>query len=628
MTDSSTSQWEEVDAPYWRIDEHQTARLKLIPRLLLAVRPVIDLARRAAPKTCLLILCMQVVSAAAVATAILLVNSALSVILGGNEANAAIFAAMPTILALVAVYGVKLGADTITAYARAALGPITRRSAEERLFGATLQIPLALYEDPQFYDRLKRARDRGILHLEVSITALIDTMSAGLSVLAAGIALLAIHPVLLPVLLLSLIPGGWGAVAAARVQYEGMTKSITLMRHADMYKDLATQRTAAAEIRANQAGDFVLSQFSRVAAKLQDHLINLARREAKLKGLATFLSGIALILAFVLLGTMMVRGQIDLATAGTAIIAMRTASAALNQLVFAGNELFEKALYISDFQEFLDVSVEQIPKSEGRPAPAAPAEIRLCGVSFSYPGSARGHVLRDITLSIRAGETIAFVGENGSGKTTLAKLLAGLYVPTAGSISWDGLNIQEICPDSLRKRLSIVPQDPLRWPQTARINVKIGSIGTTDDRNERRFDDAVRLSGAREVAHSLPQGWDTLLSREFRGGQDLSSGQWQKLAVARGLYREAPIVIWDEPTAPLDAKAELAAYESLRSIAEGRTTILITHRLTSIRKVDRIYFLSRGRLTEAGSHDELIAKAGDYAELFALQSKLYEVAAL
>jgi ABC-type multidrug transport system fused ATPase/permease subunit len=230
--------------------------------------------------------------------------------------------------------------------------------------------------------------------------------------------------------------------------------------------------------------------------------------------------------------------------------------------------------------------------------------------------------LRDVSLTIDRGQTIALVGENGSGKTTLAKLVAGLYSPTSGRVCWDGRDLRDLPRTSVADRVMMVLQEPIRWPHTARVNVRAGRHDRVDPTGA-ALAGAAAQAGADEVVDRLPHGWHTLLSKQFRGGLDLSGGQWQRLAVARGLYRDAPLLIWDEPTGPLDARAEFAVYESLRTLAEDRTVVLITHRLASVRRADRIYLLHEGRLAEQGTHAELMELGGRYAELYELQARMY-----
>jgi len=615
---------ETLHRPYWRLGssgEEDEAAASLGRRIALAARPVAAVVRRAAPRAAATIVAAQVLGAAATALMLIVAGDVLSKLLEPGDAAARLAAALGPLLLVAALLVLRIGLDAATGIARAHLAPKARREAEQTLFAATLHIDLASFDDPSFYDQLQRARDRGILHLEGALTALVGTGSAALSVAAAAVALLYFHPLLPLILLLATAPEAWGALAAAKIQYGGMATTVSLTRQCEMMAELATQRSSAPEIRANEAQAYVLSEYAATAEALQDHLIDLGVREAKAVALGRLVSAIGLAASFGALALMIDAGWLGLAAAGGAIIAIRTAGASLSSLVVTGHELLEKALYISDYQDFLDRARQRTPEPAGAAAPSAPKAIRLDRVSFSYPGSDRLAV-RDVSLTIRAGETVALVGENGSGKTTLAKLIAGLYRPTGGSISWDGVDLRDIAPHSLADRVAMVLQEPIRWPRSARDNVRIGRH-RRDDPGDAFLTEAALQSRAAEVVEQLPRGWQTLLSRQFRGGHDLSAGQWQRLAVARGLYRDAPLVIWDEPTAPLDAKAEHAVYESLRRLARDRTVVLITHRLASVRNADRIFLLDSGALAEEGTHEELLRLGGRYAELYDLQLRLY-----
>jgi ATP-binding cassette subfamily B protein len=616
---------ERLHLPYWRLaasDGAGDARWSLRRRLALAARPVSVILRRAAPRAAAAILAAQLIGAVATAAALVVASAVLARLLEPGTATVRLAAAWGPLLLLAALLVLRIGLDAATAVARAHIGPKARREAEQSLFRATLHVDLASFDDPDFYDQLQRARDRGVLHLEGALTALVGTGSAGLSVAAAAAALFYFHPVLPLVLLLAIAPEAWGALTAARIQYGGMATTVSLTRQCEMMAELATQRPSAAEIRANQAEAYVLAEYAAAAEALQDHLVGLGVREAKAVALGRLLSAVGLAATFAALALMIQAGWLGLAVAGGAIIAIRTAGTSLSFLVVTGHELLEKALYISDYRDFLERAERRISSPGGKAAPAAPREIRLERVCFAYPGASGRPAIRDLTLTIKAGETVALVGENGSGKTTLAKLIAGLYRPTGGSIAWDGVELSDIAPESLADRVAMVLQEPIRWPRSARDNVRVGRFRRADP-GDVQLSRAALQSRAAEVVERLPRGWQTLLSRQFRGGHDLSAGQWQRLAVARGLYRDAPLVIWDEPTAPLDAKAEHAVYESLRRLAEDRTVVLITHRLASVRNADRIFFLEAGSLAEQGTHAELLALGGRYAFLYNLQLKLY-----
>ncbi|AKQ66832.1 Lipid A export ATP-binding/permease protein MsbA [Myxococcus hansupus] len=596
--------------------------LALVRRVGMAVRPVVSVLRRASPRVAVAVGVLQLLAGAATTATLLLGTE----VLGRLLAQAPGFTQPREVLGPLLLLGlmllVKLGLDSATTMAGAYLAPRVHRVAEEALFRVSLDVELACFDDPAFYDRLHRAKDRGLMHLEGATTALVEAGSALFAVGGAALALLWLHPLLVPLLVVALLPEGWAALHAARLQYGGMATTISLTRQVQMMAELATQRESAPEIRAHQAQDYVLAEYRDSAVALQDHLVRLGLVGARAALVGRLLSGLGLMATFVALGMMLHAQWLGLAVAGTAVMAIRSASTALSQLMVTMHGLFEKGLYISDYREFIEQSTSRVRPPTSVEAPARPGRIELRNVSFQYPGQEGRFALRDISLSLEAGQSIALVGENGSGKSTLARLLGGLYHPSAGRIAWDGVDVTTLTPDSVADRVVMVLQDPIRWPRSARDNVRLGRH-LREDVDSRALLEAAEQARAHEVIDTLPRGWETLLSRQFLGGQDLSGGQWQRLAVARGLYRDAPLVILDEPTAPLDAKAEHAVYESLRKLAKGRTVVLITHRLASVRNADRIYFLERGALVEQGRHEDLMRENGRYAELYRLQTKLH-----
>jgi ATP-binding cassette subfamily B protein len=283
--------------------------------------------------------------------------------------------------------------------------------------------------------------------------------------------------------------------------------------------------------------------------------------------------------------------------------------------------LYEDRLFLSNIYEFLDLERNVV---EPRAPKAVPRPLRIGiafeNVSFRYPGTSRT-VLHDITFSIEPGETVALVGDNGSGKTTLIKLLCRLYDPTSGAIRLDGIDIRELGTASLRRELGVLFQDYARYQLSARENIWLGDVDASP--RDDRVVQAARRSGADAVIGGLTHGYDTTLGTWFEHAQELSIGEWQKVALARAFMREAQIVVLDEPTSALDAKAEYEVFERFRRLTHGRTAILISHRLSTVKMADRIFVLGNGRIVESGTHDELVRNGGRYEQLFELQAQPY-----
>lgn len=617
---------ESLTSPYWQLDrdtgDHGQGLAGLLRRFPATVRTTLAIAFAAAPKAVAVALGLQAASGLLSAFGLLATKDVLDGLLTASPTSARIVAALPGIAVLVAVYSLRGALDVGVGFGVARIGPAVRRLSEERLVAASVTTDLIAFDEPSFHDRLHRARDRGLPQLEQAIGNLVAVLGALLALGGAAGAIGLLHPVLLPVLLLSLVPEGWAVLRTAQLRYAGAVSMVGLERRTRMVSDLATDRDAATEIRACQAEGFVLGRFREAADALRSAEVRIETAGARTNAVGRAAAAVGLGATFAVLILLVRAGWVPLAAAGAAVVAVRAARASLGQVVQAGNRLLEQGLYIADYQEFLAEAARRTPVGGGLPVPTAPGQVSLHDVTFRYPGGGGRSALEEVSLTIRRGESIALVGENGSGKSTLAKVIAGLYRPTGGEVRWDGVDVGSYDRRQLADRVAMTLQVPVHWPDDARTNVRAGRHDRVDP-CDRALREAAALANADQVVGGLADGWATLLSTQFRGGQDLSVGQWQRIAIARGLFRDAPLLIWDEPTAPLDAEAEYAVYESLRAIATGRTAVLITHRLASIRHVDRIILLHKGAIAEQGSHLELLALDGRYARMYRLQSRMY-----
>jgi ATP-binding cassette, subfamily B, bacterial len=527
-------------------------------------------------------------------------------------------AALPSLILVAVATAVRSGVSTAAGWAQSRLEPQVDQVVEVRLYDLTTQVELAAFDDPDFHDRMQRARDRGVNSASALVNDVINFLTAFAGLASAAVVVGVLQPILLAVLLLAQLPGAWSAVRSARISYLTRFALIDSYRRKYVLSSLIAERRTAAELRSFTMRAFLIGRVARLAAYARNAELKAARRQTETKVIGSALGGLATAGVYAVLGVMLATGFLALSIAGTAVLALRSAAASLQQLMYSVNQTYEDGLYFSDYVAFCEDAHSRIPAPGAVDAPPEFARIVASDVTFSYPGVDEPS-LRDVSVEIGRGEVIALVGENGSGKTTLAKILAGLYRPQAGTVRWDDVSLADVNGEPLRERIAVIAQDHGNWPLTVRDNIIMGRL--LDDA---QLASAAAASGADAVIAELARGYDTLLARQFKDGAELSGGQWQRIAAARGFYRAAPLLIMDEPTAALDARAEYALFSSLRTLARDRTVLIITHRLASVRHADRIYVLARGQVAESGTHAELMALDGQYAELYTLQASQYD----
>jgi ATP-binding cassette subfamily B protein len=382
-----------------------------------------------------------------------------------------------------------------------------------------------------------------------------------------------------------------------------------------------TGYTVAKEIRLFNLGNLFSDRFSALRAKIYKQTLAITTKRAIAGFLSQSLAAILMLAAYGFIVYQSIQGILKIGDLFLYYQAFQRGQQALKGVLGGLSALYEDNLFLANLFEFLELKPKISQPVHPKPVPH-PMEsgIEFNNVSFQYSTTTR-QALKDINLTIKPGEVIALVGENGSGKTTLIKLLCRLYDPTSGNITIDGIDIQNFDITELRRQFSVIFQDYVKYHFTAQENIWLGNtdISPIDD----KIILSARRSGADNVIQSLPQGYDTMLGKWFDQGEELSIGQWQKVALARAFLRDSQLIVLDEPTSAMDPKAEAEVFEGFRQLIKDQAAILISHRLSTVKMADRIYVMDKGRIVESGNHEELMQMGGSYAYLFETQAKSY-----
>jgi ATP-binding cassette, subfamily B, bacterial len=615
---------DDMETPYWAQGYEKVVQASLREVAVAVPRTMAQIVRwawRAAPRLTLLTGVLQVVTGCVQAFGLLATATVFARLLAEGPTPERVVAAIPALAVVVAAYAGRGLLDALEGAAQAALAPRVQRMAEDELYAVLIGVDLVAFDEPDFTQLVERVTQGAPSRVRAAVRETSDLTALAVSVCAAVVAASILHPVLAPTVLLAAAPQAWAQVKGAKLAFDSWLRTSSRARRLDVVSELISRRENAAEVRAFTTQEVLLGEHRRIADDLLTEAISVAQRQNRATTTGRAISGIGTALGYLVLGALLYAGGMPLPLAGTAVLAMRVASSAIVNAMFQVSQLYESGFTL-ELHRTLIADAAARSRPDGQAAPTDPAEITLQGVSFRYPGQ-DVQALTDVSLTLRRGEVIALVGENGSGKSTLAKLVTGLYLPESGVVAWDGVDTASLDAAALHDRIAVVLQDPLHWPMTAGNNVRIGRLDRPDPADT-AFTDAAARSGADAVLAALPDGVETMLSRQFQKGRDLSDGQWQRLSVARGLYRDAPLVIADEPTAAMDARAEHAVFTALRGLGGGeRITVLVTHRLANVRHADQIVVMEDGRVTELGTHAELMTRGGTYHELFSLQARAY-----
>jgi ATP-binding cassette, subfamily B, bacterial len=492
----------------------------------------------------------------------------------------------------------------------------------KRVLRVATRVDLRKFESARFYDRLQRVQANALTRPYQITHGLVATTGGAAASAGLVIAIMLVHPALLLLLLVGAVPVLLTSRRQSQLESDFLAQQTQSTRLRTYLTWVQTGRDEAKEVRAFGLGRNFGQRFNTLYA---DYLRDLAQHlwhRSTLGAAGSFGSAVLLALTLLLLAWLISTGRLSIAEAGAALVAIRLLAGQVQSGLGGVQAIFESGQFIDDLDGFLTLA----PAAEGGSREIAPPaefrRIRADAVSFSYPGRSM-LALQAASIEINQGEVVALVGENGSGKTTLAKVMAGLYEPGSGAVRWDGVDTRTFRPELFRERVAIIFQDFVRYAFSAEENIAVAR--PDDEVDHAAIRDAAKIADADAFLSVLPAGYETPLSPRFTGGHELSGGQWQKVAIARAFYRNAPLVIIDEPTAALDARAEYALFCSLHEVLRGRSALIISHRFSTVRTADRIYVLDQGRVVEQGTHDELMGLGGQYAELFHLQASAYSV---
>ena len=486
----------------------------------------------------------------------------------------------------------------------------------------SVEVDLEYYENARYQDTLHRAQQEAPYRPTAILNALLQCFQDGISLLAMAGILWWLHWAVIPVLALTAIPYFFVRLQQSNRLFAWERERTPLERRAWYVNMLLTQATAAKEVRLFDLGPRLREWFCDARTVLRRERIALERRWA-FAGLVAQIVGVAGV--FGVYSFVAVRTFHGLLTVGDLVMffqAIQRASGFLEGLGWSVSNLYESNLFLTTLNEFLAIRSKLPEAVQPRPFPPSLGQgITFEQVSFQYPHEERVAV-RDFTFTIKPGEHVAFVGANGAGKTTLVKLLCRLYDPTSGRITIDGTDLRDYGIADVRGAVSGIFQDFVKFQFSAKDNISLGV--NASEVALPVVVQAARQAGAHEAIERLPKGYESLLGKLFDGGHELSIGEWQKVALARAILRNSQVLILDEPTSAMDAKAEAELFERFHELAQGRTAILISHRLSTVKMADRIFVVDRGQIVEQGTHDDLMGHQGLYASLFLTQAQHYQ----
>ena len=488
------------------------------------------------------------------------------------------------------------------------------------LHSKAIKLDLINFERPEYFDCLTRASREAPWRPNSILNNLVSLLRGILSLILMAGLIFTLQWTLAVLLLVANIPGIWLRLHYADILYNVQRKQTPEARKSAYFNWLLTGDRSSRELRLFGLGNYFISLFKKSFLKQKEEEIRIIRRRTVIEFISNLFKASALLITLLFIARQTISGKITLGQMAMFLIAFRQGMIYIKDLFGALSGLYEDGLFIGDTFEFLNLK-ESVTAAEPIVSPShLKKKIVVDNISFTYPGN-NFTTINKVSFEIKKGEVIALVGPNGAGKSTLVRILCRLYDPDSGKVRYDDNDIRNIEPEEYRKHFSVVFQDFMLYNLTAGENIRMGNI---DEKNPGdRIESSAATTGVHELIKNLPDGYETAIGNLFDDSRELSWGEWQKIALSRALFRDAPVLILDEPSSALDADTEYDIFSRFREIVKGRTSILISHRFTNVSLADRIIVLDKGAIAETGTHEELMKRGGIYFTMFSKQSSRF-----
>jgi ATP-binding cassette, subfamily B, bacterial len=537
----------------------------------------------------------------------------------GNQGTTA-FRVLWPILALAIIWFLDEASSDLSNYVRKKQSLKLEVYMYDLLHSKAISLDLINFERPEYFDCLTRATREAPWRPNSILNNLVSVFRALLSIILMAGLLFSLNWGLALILLAANIPGIWLRLHFADILYTFQRQQTPEARKSAYFNWLLTGDRPSRELRLFGLGNYFKDLFRTSFLKQKEEETNIIRKRTLIEMVSDLFKATALLITILFIARQTIAGRISLGQMAMLLLAFRQGMVFIKDLFGSMSGLYEDSLFIGDTFEFLDLKENITAKKPVEDIYQLNNNLIAENLNFTYPGN-NTSTINNVSFEIKKGEVVALVGPNGAGKSTLVRLLCRLYDPDSGTVKYDGRDIRNFVPEDYRKQFSVVFQDFMLYNLSVRENIRIGNIN--DDDPGEKIKTSAGKTGVNVMINDLPDGYETLIGNLFDDSRELSWGEWQKIALARALFRDAPVLILDEPSSALDTDAEFDIFSRFREMVKGRTCILISHRFTNVSLADRIIVLEKGTIAETGTHDELLRKGGIYYTMFTKQSSRF-----